>query len=179
MPWAHHVGISSEPSTSDPSARLQWQYSLSFTGGTRSVSVWPHHALSPGHHAPFKHTHHYRQTNLNRRRRLGPRPRRARSSSSRSQTAGIAFDNGVPIARFRVHGNSGTSYAPRVFSVISKQRWHCSNIYSAAPMPYMQRITWSGIALHAGVVPAHPASHGCIRLKLCHSTLASHQARHA
>jgi hypothetical protein len=52
-----------------------------------------------------------------------------------------------------------------VFSVISKQRWHRSNIYSAAPMPYMQRITWSGIALHAGVVPGHPASHGCIRLK--------------
>jgi hypothetical protein len=51
-----------------------------------------------------------------------------------------------------------------VFSVISKQRWHRSNIYSAAPMPYMQRITWSGIALHAGVVPGHPASHGCIRL---------------
>ena len=35
---------------------------------------------------------------------------------------------------------------------------------SAAPMPYMQRITWSGIALHAGVLPGHPASHGCIRL---------------
>jgi len=52
-----------------------------------------------------------------------------------------------------------------VFSVISKQRWHRSNIYSAAPMPYMQRITWSGIALHAGVVPEHPASHGGIRLK--------------
>jgi hypothetical protein len=48
--------------------------------------------------------------------------------------------------------------------VISKERWHRSNIYSAAPMPYMQRITWSGIALHAGVVPGHPASHGCIRL---------------
>jgi L,D-transpeptidase catalytic domain len=48
--------------------------------------------------------------------------------------------------------------------VISKQRWHRSNIYSAAPMPYMQRITWSGIALHAGVLPGHPASHGCIRL---------------
>jgi L,D-transpeptidase catalytic domain len=52
-----------------------------------------------------------------------------------------------------------------VFSVIEKQRWHRSNLYSAAPMPYMQRITWSGIALHAGVVPGHPASHGCIRLR--------------
>ena len=51
-----------------------------------------------------------------------------------------------------------------VFSVIEKQRWHRSNIYSAAPMPYMQRITWSGVALHAGVLPGYPASHGCIRL---------------
>jgi hypothetical protein len=51
-----------------------------------------------------------------------------------------------------------------VFSVIEKQKWHRSNIYSAAPMPYMQRITWSGVALHAGVLPGFPASHGCIRL---------------
>jgi len=51
-----------------------------------------------------------------------------------------------------------------VFSVIQKQKFHQSNIYSGAPMPFMQRITWSGIALHAGVVPGHPASHGCIRM---------------
>ncbi len=51
-----------------------------------------------------------------------------------------------------------------VFTVIQKQRWHRSNLYSAAPMPYMQRITWSGVALHAGVLPGYPASHGCIRL---------------
>jgi len=51
-----------------------------------------------------------------------------------------------------------------VFTVISKQKWHRSNIYSGAPMPYMQRITWSGIALHAGPLPGYPASHGCIRL---------------
>lgn len=51
-----------------------------------------------------------------------------------------------------------------VFSVISKHKWHQSNIYSGAPMPYMQRITWSGIALHAGPLPGYPASHGCIRL---------------
>ena len=51
-----------------------------------------------------------------------------------------------------------------VFSVIQKSRFHRSNIYSNAPMPYMQRITWSGVALHAGIVPGYPASHGCIRL---------------
>jgi hypothetical protein len=51
-----------------------------------------------------------------------------------------------------------------VFSILQKRKWHRSNIYSNAPMPYMQRLTWSGIALHEGHVPGHPASHGCIRL---------------
>jgi len=51
-----------------------------------------------------------------------------------------------------------------VFSVIEKDRYHNSNIYSGAPMPYMHRITWSGVALHEGVLPGHPASHGCIRM---------------
>ncbi len=51
-----------------------------------------------------------------------------------------------------------------VFSVIQKNKWHRSNIYSGAPMPYMQRLTWSGIAMHAGALPGYPASHGCIRM---------------
>jgi len=51
-----------------------------------------------------------------------------------------------------------------VFSVIEKDRFHHSNIYSGAPMPYMQRITWSGVAMHEGVGLGHPASHGCIRM---------------
>ena len=52
-----------------------------------------------------------------------------------------------------------------MFSVIQKDRWHHSNIYSNAPMYYMQRITWSGVAMHQGHVPGGvPASHGCIRL---------------
>jgi L,D-transpeptidase catalytic domain len=53
-----------------------------------------------------------------------------------------------------------------VFSVIQKQKYHRSNIYSGAPMPYMQRITWSGVAIHAGVLPGYPASHGCIRMPM-------------
>ena len=51
-----------------------------------------------------------------------------------------------------------------VFSVIGKERFHRSNIYSGAPMPFMQRITWSGVALHEGENIGHPASHGCIRM---------------
>jgi len=61
-------------------------------------------------------------------------------------------------------GVPGHSTPMGVFSVIQKDRYHHSNIYSGAPMPYMQRITWGGVALHAGVVPGHPASHGCIRM---------------
>jgi hypothetical protein len=75
------------------------------------------------------------------------------------------YDNGSPVAVSSVStGMPGHPTPMGVFSVIQKQRWHHSNIYSGAPMPYMQRITWSGVALHAGVVPGHPASHGCIRL---------------
>jgi lipoprotein-anchoring transpeptidase ErfK/SrfK len=51
-----------------------------------------------------------------------------------------------------------------IFTIIGRERYHSSNIYSGAPMPFMQRITWSGVAMHLGVVPGYPASHGCIRL---------------
>ena len=51
-----------------------------------------------------------------------------------------------------------------VFSVIQKQVFHRSNLYSDAPMPFMQRITWSGVALHEGESIGHRASHGCIRM---------------
>jgi hypothetical protein len=50
------------------------------------------------------------------------------------------------------------------FPILQKRQWHRSNLYSNAPMPYMQRLTWDGIALHAGHDPGYPASHGCIRL---------------
>jgi hypothetical protein len=69
------------------------------------------------------------------------------------------------IARTRIStGVPGHPTPTGVFAVIQKQVYHESNLYSAAPMPHMQRLTWSGIALHGGVVPGHPASHGCIRL---------------
>jgi lipoprotein-anchoring transpeptidase ErfK/SrfK len=63
-------------------------------------------------------------------------------------------------------GMPGHSTPMGVFSVIQKHKLHHSNIYSNAPMPFMQRITWSGVALHAGVLPGYPASHGCIRMPM-------------
>src|SRR5206468_2448528 len=63
-------------------------------------------------------------------------------------------------------GMKGHSTPMGVFNVIQKHKMHRSNIYSNAPMPYMQRITWSGVAMHAGVLPGYPASHGCIRMPM-------------
>jgi hypothetical protein len=75
------------------------------------------------------------------------------------------YADGALVAQSAVStGVPGHPTPTGIFSVIEKQRWHQSNIYSGAPMPFMQRITWSGIALHAGVLPGYPASHGCIRL---------------
>ncbi|MGE0035728.1 MAG: L,D-transpeptidase family protein [Xanthobacteraceae bacterium] len=75
------------------------------------------------------------------------------------------FANGERVAEGPVStGVPGHPTPLGVFSVIEKDRHHHSNIYSGAPMPFMQRITWSGIALHEGALPGHPASHGCIRL---------------
>jgi peptidoglycan hydrolase-like protein with peptidoglycan-binding domain len=61
-------------------------------------------------------------------------------------------------------GKPGHATKAGIFSILQKQRYHYSNMYGSAPMPWMNRITWSGTALHAGVVPNYPASHGCIRL---------------
>jgi hypothetical protein len=63
-------------------------------------------------------------------------------------------------------GREGHDTPLGVFNILQKAVDHKSNLYSAAPMPYMQRLTWDGIALHAGKLPGYPASHGCIRLPM-------------
>ncbi len=75
------------------------------------------------------------------------------------------WDNGTLVARTPVSTGVAGHETPRgAFTLLQKKRMHRSNIYSNAPMPYMQRITWSGVALHQGHVTGRPASHGCIRL---------------
>jgi lipoprotein-anchoring transpeptidase ErfK/SrfK len=75
------------------------------------------------------------------------------------------FSNGVRVAQGPVSTGVASHPTPLgVFSIIEKDRYHRSNLYSDAPMPYMQRITWSGVALHEGLLPGYPASHGCIRM---------------
>lgn len=61
-------------------------------------------------------------------------------------------------------GQPGYETPPGIYSVLQKEADHYSNLYDDASMPFMQRITWSGIALHAGQLPGYPASHGCIRM---------------
>lgn len=61
-------------------------------------------------------------------------------------------------------GKKGKETPTGAFSILQKNVDHKSNLYSNAPMPYMQRLTWDGIALHGGHLPGYPASHGCIRL---------------
>src|ERR1700682_1435781 len=130
---------------------------------------WPQDRSWWGDQAPFGHKHQHRHTKSelakNAQSKDTPKGPLQIIISIAHQRVSL-YDNGALIARSSV--STGIQHHPTplgVFSVISKERWHRSNIYSAAPMPYMQRITWSGIALHAGVVPGRPASHGCIRLK--------------
>lgn len=61
-------------------------------------------------------------------------------------------------------GRVGNPTPLGVFTILEKNKVHYSNLYAGASMPNMQRITWSGVAMHAGVLPGYPASHGCIRL---------------
>src|SRR6516225_9225286 len=131
-------------------------------------SFWPQYGSWWGDHAPFRHNHQHRHTKSesakeNQSQETPKGPLQIIISIADQRVS--LYDNGSLIARSSVSTGIPRHPTPLgVFSVIGKERWHRSNLYSAAPMPYMQRITWSGIALHAGVVPGHPASHGCIRL---------------
>ncbi|HEX8387419.1 MAG TPA: L,D-transpeptidase family protein [Sphingomonas sp.] len=61
-------------------------------------------------------------------------------------------------------GKPGHATPTGVFPILEKRREHYSNLYNNAPMPFMQRLTWDGVALHGGKLPGYPASHGCVRL---------------
>lgn len=83
-----------------------------------------------------------------------------------------AYRNGVPIGVSTISsGKKGHVTPTGIFTVLQKAAKHKSNLYANAPMPFMQRLTWQGIALHAGNLPGYPASHGCIRLPLAFAKL--------
>lgn len=76
-----------------------------------------------------------------------------------------AYRNGMAIGVSTISsGKPGNDTPTGVFTILQKNKDHRSNLYNNAPMPYMQRLTWDGIALHGGSLPGYPASHGCVRL---------------
>jgi hypothetical protein len=82
------------------------------------------------------------------------------------------YRNGICIARSSVStGRTGHPTPTGVFTILEKEVHHTSSIYKGAEMPYMERVTWGGIALHAGDLPGYPDSHGCVRLPLEFSKL--------
>lgn len=75
------------------------------------------------------------------------------------------YRNGIRIGVTSISsGRRGYETPPGVYAILQKRREHYSNLYDDAPMPYMQRLTWDGVALHGGHVTGKPASHGCVRL---------------
>jgi len=77
----------------------------------------------------------------------------------------VIYRNGVPIGITTVStGRPGYRTPTGIFTVLERDVEHYSSLYNDAPMPYMQRLTWGGVALHGGTLPGYPASHGCIRL---------------
>ena len=80
------------------------------------------------------------------------------------QTASV-YRNGILVGRSSVStGKPGHSTPTGVFTILEKQKEHYSSIYHHAPMPNMERLTWGGVAMHAGNLPGYPASHGCVRM---------------
>ncbi len=85
---------------------------------------------------------------------------------SKDRQSLAVYDGDTVVATSKVStGKRGHTTPSGIFSILEKQVYHESNLYSASPMPYMQRLTWSGIALHeSNSVPNYPASHGCVRM---------------
>lgn len=85
---------------------------------------------------------------------------------SKDRQSLAVYDGDKVVATSKVStGKEGHDTPSGIFSILDKKKYHESNIYSNAPMPWMQRLTWSGIALHeSSSVPNYPASHGCVRL---------------
>jgi hypothetical protein len=92
--------------------------------------------------------------------------------ASTTEQVAYVYRNGIRIARSSVStGRPGHRTPTGVFTILEKEVHHTSSIYKGAEMPYMERVTWGGIALHAGNLPGYPDSHGCIRLPLEFSKL--------
>src|SRR5258705_5960062 len=92
--------------------------------------------------------------------------------ASITEQVAYVYRNGIRVARSSVSTGRPSHPTPTgVFTILEKEVHHTSSIYKGAEMPYMERVTWGGIALHAGDLPGYPDSHGCVRLPLEFSKL--------
>ncbi len=132
-----------------------------------------------GYQSSYRARQRARMRRYDTRRRARRRTQRQQNYSAKpTQAAGpiltvisiksqkvTVYDRTGSIMRGNVStGKPGHRTPTGIFHILQKRRFHRSNLYSGAPMPFMQRLTWSGIALHAGRLPGYPASHGCIRM---------------
>ena len=140
--------------------------------GGGSAAAWPFWDPPQRHrHNHQRPHHHHRQRQLEQRERaekievkkpVGPM---FAIVSLASQRVTFYDANGVWERSGVSTGVPGHPTPTGIFAILEKERWHRSNIYSGAPMPFMQRLAWTGVAMHEGAVhEGHTASHGCIRL---------------
>ncbi len=181
--------------------RRLWRIALLTVAGAVAASpraeaayfYW-HNSFAPGYYAGPRYYYYYRpvpnirpprrgmrhpvkQEHLRKQAGVKPKSPLIIEVSVRRQRV-IVYDANGFFAEAPVSTGMRSHPTPMgVFSVIQKQKWHRSNIYSGAPMPYMQRITWSGIAMHAGVLPGYAASHGCIRMPTAFAIKMYHWTR--
>ena len=173
--WRLSTGIAG----AHPSNRRFWQVAILTAAGVvlaapqADASLFYWQDSYPGYYRPFAPS----QPRKPKVRRPSAKTEAAIKETSAKPQGPLIIAISIEQQRLRVYdanglfaespvstGMKGHSTPMGVFSIIQKHKMHRSNIYSGAPMPYMQRITWSGVALHAGVLPGYPASHGCIRM---------------
>jgi hypothetical protein len=89
-----------------------------------------------------------------------------------SRQLATVYRNGVRIGVSTISsGRAGYETPTGVFTILEKNKEHISRKYNDAPMPYQERLTWGGVALHAGGLPGYPESHGCVHLPLAFSKI--------
>ncbi len=153
-------------------------YSQSFFGGWEGSYAQPYSYRRPQHHHESEPSKRRFRGDTDSRHSRGDSGSRHKAEESAPAPSGPLFfvistnkqhvsvygRNGL-YARSPVSSGRPDHPTPHgLFTIIGKERYHHSNIYSGAPMPYMQRITWSGVAMHEGVLPGYAASHGCVRM---------------
>jgi hypothetical protein len=147
------------PST--PAHAQDWLFGNPSPSPRRVVRVPRHRAENRSHAADEADTRRKSQGTVAETKPTGPL---FAVISIADQHISVYNSSGL-VTRSRVStGMPGHRTPLGIYTILGRERYHSSNIYSGAPMPFMQRLTWSGVAMHLGVVPGYPASHGCVRL---------------